>query len=389
MSQLSEVCNALWRDTEGFVYLPIRTKDGQFKPAFAQWPNQAEQIQEYIGKLAAQGAEVYFSPVLWKRKPGPGEKLSKDMFLGTYCLWTELDGNAPESWAIGPADGERVSAAESEPRTATLTVPLPSLRIRSSTITHQHVYWLLDELQTNYEEVENRNRTITLAVGGDTSSWDITQVLRPPDTINYGYSKPDRQQTYPVFIEELNSTRSYSVGDFQLTKDFRPLIKDRLGAIPPVIEVLAKQTWDDDLYQYFSAEAVAKGGRSDQLMGLAYNCAEHGFTDEQIYSVILNADDRWGIYKTRTDRERRLVDIVERARAKHPFTSVELTFQNLIGTDNEAGTVMQTVFTLDQFLSTELHIDWILQGLLPVNGYGIIAGPPGVGKSQLGLILCH
>jgi RecA-family ATPase len=44
---------------------------------------------------------------------------------------------------------------------------------------------------------------------------------------------------------------------------------------------------------------------------------------------------------------------------------------------------------VEDLMAVEINIDWLWQDLLPVSGYGIIAGPTGVGKSQLGLRLCE
>jgi len=40
-------------------------------------------------------------------------------------------------------------------------------------------------------------------------------------------------------------------------------------------------------------------------------------------------------------------------------------------------------------MEQEMTVEWLLEGLIPKGGYGIIAGPNGIGKSQLGLRLCE
>lgn len=117
-------------------------------------------------------------------------------------------------------------------------------------------------------------------------------------------------------------------------------------------------------------------------MQLAYICAESGANDEQIYSVISDANERWGKYpKTRTDRHRRLVDIVERARAKHPV-SLNNSFSGLIGSATKEG---PTLLGAKSFMESDFSIAWHLEGLMSVGGFGLIVGSPGVGKTQLGI----
>lgn len=395
MSELSDFLDYIWGKSEGFVYIPVRTSEGNWKPSWPQWPNQREQIIEFIPKMLALQAEVYISPVLWN-KPKAGEKFSSALFKQSNVLWAEFDGNAPESWQTDtPSSDDRASAADSEPHRATQVGP-PSVRIQSSSERHQHTYWRLKEPITNVLELENKNRTLALELGAD-NCWDATRVLRPPGTTNFGYGKPERKgKTYPVFIEELSPTRQYDKDDFKAVNDFRPLVKERLGSIPDINEVLAKQSWPDSLWKAFNSEPK-EGKRSDQLQAVAYECAEAGFTPEQMYAVLLHCDDRWEKYKHRTDRDRRLVDIIDRAIAKHPFATNTLTFEGLTQpVDSTASSSPTTdefkisvLYQYEDFMKVDIHIDWLLDKLLPSTGYGIIAGPTGVGKSQIALRLAE
>jgi hypothetical protein len=300
MSETSDFLDKIWGRTDGYVAIRFKTREGLFKGTWPHWPSQREQVFDFIELQSAQGSEVYISPPIWKDKPSPGEKWTASQLLGTRVLWVDFDGNAPDTWPVDSG------------------IPEPSIKIQSSTSSRQHNYWVIDEVLTNKEQIENYNRTLALRLGADTSGWDITQLLRPPGTVNFGYAKPERNgQTFPVRIEEL-SERVYQAIEFGLTEDFRPLVKDRLGDIPTIIEVLAKQTWPDSLYRIFTSPPKDRE-RSDQMMLAAYEAAEAGFSDEQIYSILLDCDDRWGKYKDRTDREKRLVDFVDRARTKHPL----------------------------------------------------------------------
>lgn len=115
---------------------------------------------------------------------------------------------------------------------------------------------------------------------------------------------------------------------------------------------------------------------------MAYQAAEIGWNDAQIYSLICDADDRWGKYRDRSDRDLQRSNIVEKARRKHPYSEVDVTFAGL----RESAKITispQTVYSYREFRKLELHIEWVFEDLLAGEGYGIFFGESGVGKTQL------
>lgn len=419
MSSLEEYLDFIWEDTVAYVNLSIKSSDGSWRRSFAEWPRQRVAVRDFITKETAEGSEVFVSPSMWKDKPQPGQQYGKELFLGSHVLWAEFDGNAPEVWVeeynngspegssgplpITPPGDPGAPAADSGPPRGSPehpdgartrgTVP-PSWVNKTSLSQNQHVYWKLDKILTDPDILENLNRTIASELGAD-NCWDATRVLRPPDTTNYGIGKPDRNgKTYPVRVEEANNRR-YQVQRFRQTPDFRPVIRAALENIPDIREVLAKYKWDPDFFKAFT-ETPAYKKRSDVLMFLAYSAAESGFTDEEIYAVIRDADDRWEKYTGRLDRDKWLLDHVDRARAKHPLGSETLTFEGLLGTKHNEGTEGSIENIPDQFefdyhemRDLNVNIEWLLEGFLPKNGYAIIAGPNGIGKTQFGIRLCE
>ena len=428
MSSLSEYLDFLWEDTRAFVNLSLKADDGSWSRSFAEWPRQRTSVESFISAKTAAGFEVFVSPSMWKSKPPPGQQYGKELFLGSHVLWAEFDGNAPDSWNAsynspilqGSISGEAItrppgpggSAADSGPARGTSgdspepgigqdssqesKIVAPSWINQTSSSQHQHVYWKLGQLLTDPDLLENLNRTIASELGAD-NCWDATRVLRPPGTTNYGIGKPDRKgTTYPVRVEEANSRR-YPIQEFKQTYDFRPLVRASMDDIPDIREVLAKHTWDADFYKAFSEEPPYKK-RSDVLQFLAYSAAESGFTNEEIYIVLRDADDRWQKYTGRLDRDKWLIDHVDRARTKYPFGVETLTFEGLLGTKRTKGTEDlnpasevpdKLLFTLPEIWEVNVKIDWLLKGLLPRAGYGILAGPNGIGKSQMGIRLCE
>ena len=149
-----------WGDKEVWVYLPLKAADGRFEKAFFKWPTQRRGTINWVLKNAALPVDVFYSPALFTRA-----NPQKEYVLGARTLWVDFDGNAPVDW---PAD----------------IAPEPTLVIQSSLETNQHCYWRLDELVTDIELLEDRNRALALALKAETSGWDADQILRPPHTIN-------------------------------------------------------------------------------------------------------------------------------------------------------------------------------------------------------------
>lgn len=158
-----------WGKDEAWIYIPLKHADNRFEKAFFKWPTQRRGAVNWVLRNAAQPVDVYFSPALFKRASA-----KKDYVLGSWVLWVDFDGNAPTEW---PTD----------------VVPEPTLVIQSSLERHQHCYWLLDEMITDIDLLEDRNRAIALALKADTSGWDADQILRPPHTVN-------RKRDLPVQI---------------------------------------------------------------------------------------------------------------------------------------------------------------------------------------------
>lgn len=406
MEMLSDFLKFLYEDTHGFVHIAIKADDESWRRTFAEWPRQYELIVDFISQQTAEGSEVFLSPALWKEKPSVGKRNSNENFLGSHVLWAEFDGNAPDSWdnfGVGPELSEGATITPGEPAGAPTAATAPARGIpgppswinATSSDGHQHVYWKAKELITDADLLENINKTIAVAYEAD-NCWDATRVLRPPDTTNYGIGKPERNgKTYSVRVEEAN-TNSYDTRLFGTTRDFRSSTRNNLGPIPDIREVLARRTWDEDFYNAFVDEPAYKK-RSDVLQFLAYSAAESGFSDEEIYAVIQDADTRWKKYTGRQDREKWLIDHVDRARAKYPLGVEVLTFEGLLGTKQREGTeslappeeIEKVDFTLEELMATNIKIEWLIPGLLPRAGYGIIAGQNGIGKSQLGIRFCE
>lgn len=364
---LGKFYDYLWEHNEGWVYLPTKDPETEsWKKTLFEWPKHRGQIVKYTLEKSAEGKEVYVAPAMFNA-PSP----TKDNVKGSNVLWVEFDGNAPVEW--GPQDSE---AADGLP-----VAPEPSLRVCSSREGHEHCYWKLAEFDKDIEWVENVNRSLAYNLKADTSGWDANQVLRPPFTINYKHD-------LPVHIAAARAV-GFSKSDFKDFKNVKQIVTEsiEINDIPPISKVIAKYPWDDHHSDLFFKGIIEEGKRSSALMALGYFGAESGMSDEEIYSVLMNADDRWGKFKNRNDRQKRLLDIINRARQKYPvgLNTAEGMFRGLLADDTDVQIAPKQIWGFDEFNKAEVKVEWVMEGLLEQNGMIVVVSGPGVGKTQLSL----
>lgn len=376
---LSRFFNVIWGEVEGFVYLPtLDRKSNEWHKVFFPWPSYEKAVIQHVLSGTARGLDVYYSPAIYKgegpTKPG---RPVKENIKGSNVIWVEFDGNAEDyQTLLGQSDGDDGSGRE----TGAQRVPEPSVRVQSSLDGHEHVYWRVDEFMEGYKWWEDKNRSITYNLRSDTSGWDATQILRPPYTQNY---KRDR----PVTVITQDGP-TYSRKAFEHLSPPPQIVTENIviDELPSVESVIAKYPWDEEHFKMFMDPVIEEGKRSAALMRMGYFCIEAGMTDTEAYAVLYNADERWGKYKGRADQKRRLVDIIDRARQKHPNPTAGLTFAGLLGQKN-IQTGRSLTYGFKDFLDSDIKVEWAIEGLLEVGGLGMLASMPGVGKTQVSIQL--
>ena len=336
----------LYGGLEGYVAAATKTAganegdDIVFKRSAFAWPAMRTELLDWIITQSPK-SDVYLAPAIFSTPSGKRED-----FKVTNVLWTEFDGSVPKDSSLG-------------------NIPLPTMRVQSSGADNQHWYWKLDAPLTSVAEVESINRALTYQLGADTSAWDANQILRPPNTLNHK--------------RNLSTSLIFRSGDTvaPVTFDVLPPVEavsvDLPEVIPDITDVILKYSFTKeagDLYR--SRPEDSNQDRSGMLMRLGYFLAEMGLSDAEMFSVLRNADDRWGKFKGRTDRNRRLSDLIGTAKRKYPGFV-------------EASDDAVTIYGLQSFLNTEVEIEWVIEGLLQTMGYMLLTGPAGVGKTQFSL----
>lgn len=329
----------LYEGLEGYVYLAAsdRAIEEDWKQEFFEYPKQRDTLIKVI-RSVSQKLEVYLAPAIYKEP-----KCTKESFKASNVVWTEFDGNAPD-W----------STEENK----------PTLIIQTSSNKNQHVYWRLNEPVLDVNKLEDINRRITYNMGADSSAWDATQVLRPPDTINH------KKDPLPVFIyESTSNVFDANVFNYLEAPPQHDTTEWSLSVVPEADDVLLRYSFGPDLVHLLLAEPEKIKDRSVSLMNLAYGCAELGMNNNEIMSILIRADDRWKKFKNRKDRLKRLSHIIVVARNKHPEKE-------------DLQEYAPVVFGFQSLLDTDINIEWLIEPMLLQQGNMLIVGPSGVGKTQ-------
>lgn len=351
--ELDTYLSFLFDGLEGYVHVALADRDpnhevSNWEQKFFEWPKQRIEVETII-QNETLSRDVYVCPAMLSEP-----STNREAFLSSNVVWTELDdrralqveGLRTGDWSI-------------------YNCPMPSLRIQSGWAGNEHWYWRLNDPITEASDLEGINRALCNAFGADQSGWDATQVLRPPQTLNH---KRDKLVTQILTIsqEGLNETA------FQrLTPVVRPELIDR-NTIPEALNVLLKYPFGPKAIELFRS-TPGEGDRSTALMSLGYLCAEMGMTDGEVFSLIRNADDRWGKFRGRRDRDTRLSDLIAKVRIKVPTRLGVSELDNL------------RAYGLKSLMETEVVLNWLVPDVLEAGGYMLLTGPSGVGKTQWSL----
>ena len=366
---LTQFFDTIWGSVDGFVYLPVKDQTNTWKKNFFPWPKAKRNIIDYVLANAAQSKDVYFSPAVWE-KPS----LERSSIKGSNVVWADFDGSYPDEWTTPrPQAGSEAPGA----------VPgHPSVTVQSSTESHQHVYWKLDEFNTDLDRIQEINRAIAYTYKADSSGWDAEQILRPPFTTNH-------KRGLPVLISSFDDT-TYPVDDFSHFKSVKQLVREAVDIenLPDPVTVIGKYVWEPDTLDLINKPKEELNiDRSAGMMRIAYTAAEKGLSDAEAYSILLWIDDRWEKFKQRGDRQRRLLDMINKARQKYPHKIEDPTFDGLRGKLTPVAVDIKVVYNFGEFLATDISVDWVVKDLISEQSINLIAGPANVGKTQLAINL--
>lgn len=350
---LDDFCTFLFGEEVGYVYMPIKSKEGEWEPNFSfEWPRQKQDIIDHVERYSSVH-DVYIGPALFSEKSGKLEHVR-----GANVAWAEFDGQIPTMEMMQE-----------------YKVPEPTLRIRSSVPGREHWYWRYEEFQTDLGLIQDINKGLAYALGADTGGWDACQVLRPVGSLNH-----KREAKHAVTIIR-HSSVSYGTKAFEqvpVPEDSYSLEDFNKSKIPNAPRVIARKgPWDsEETDLLFRAEI--KGDRSSALMRVAYMCCEKGLTNSEVYALISWCDSRWGKFLNRNDKEQRYIAIINKARVKFPYE----------GMQGIASSLILPTYSIRDLIAMKDEVDWIIDGILPNKGLVFVVGKSGSGKTIMCTGLC-
>lgn len=181
--------------------------------------------------------------------------------------------------------------------------------------------------------------------------------------------------------------RTFDLADFDevpVVEAASSAILGDLSEVPHIEDIAAELRWTDDLNEYVTGDTPTD--RSTALMEAAYMAAEEAWEDAHILSLVDFLADRWGKYDGRKDRDKVLLDILERVREKVGYDGIDTSVPGGFLEEHHATIVDETeILGFDDFVARSYPIEWILEGLLPFSGAGVLTGWPGAGKTSLSL----
>lgn len=346
---LEQFFEAMFGDNEGWVYSPTKDPNSAtFEQYFYHWPNQKDRLIQHVERQTATN-EVYFGPGLFS-KPGA----EKEDFKGTWYVWAEFDGTLPEN-LVG--------------------VPQPTIKLRSSTEGHEHWYWRLDRFVTDITVIEDISQRLAYYLGADLGCWNANRVLRPPGTLHHESGQHTILIRWSEESSPVEAFKDLPVLPVALVKD------DDIGYIPQALDVIMKYQFSSDAAELFKCRLEdlhpdPNTGRPDRSAALTKLChfgVEMGMNNAEILGILYNADERWGKFKDRPDRKRRLLGIINHCRSRHPVDPIE---------EEAKAAEHLRVYGYTEFAHTDLEIEWVIPGLIHKKGRVLISGPKGAGKSQ-------
>lgn len=343
-----DFCGFLYGVERGLAYLPtLNPKDGSWEQFFFKWPEQKKEIIEHV-RSHAKSHSVYISPALFSF-----EDSHKEYVAGSNVVWADFDGNAPSDETLR---GQ--------------SIPLPSIRIQSSVVGRQHLYWKLEKFSTDIEAIEGINRAIAYKLEADPGGWDINQVLRPPGSYNH-------RRNAETVIASINSER-YSHNLFGALPVPRVQF-DRASfnalRIPRVKNVIHSVTWmSNELALLWKADP-GKAPRHKILCKLAYLCAEEKKLDNAgIFAILKWVDARptFRKFADRSDADMSYIRLIDYVRQKFPYESEKLEFDTRF-----------KVYGFNTHINEVEKLEWIVPGILGKNSSVVVAGLSGSGKTRL------
>ena len=323
----------IWQNQPG-RYFCISTKSATGKWRDKMFDKDEEdEIRSYIRRN--KDKDLYMTPHGFTEP-----SRTKEFAVSPHLLYSDLDECDPRSLAIRPT-----IAIESSPG--------------------RYVgYWVTDEPAS-----EELNRRMSYMIGADKSGWDLTQVLRIPNTRNYKYDSTPRVKIL------WKDGPKYKI---RRLEKLIPSINDSMGRVDSDEAAVAiYKKYEDKLDRWARRELMTgkpkHGTRSEVLWKLHNSCLECGMTRDEAFTVLWASP--WNKFRERRNGQEQLWRELDKAVDQH--------FEKFrVDAEKKASESWNPLPAPMSEIERE-HIDWLVPGFIPRRELVIVEGDPGLGKSYL------
>lgn len=370
-----EFFDLVWGRKECYVDLPSKA-NGHWIPANIEWPAQRGMVRRRIESCLEDDEDVYFSVARFRSK---GRRIAD--VLPTHWLWADLDRVDPVF-----LDEDNV---------------LPTLAWESSPGRYQCLWKLRHSLRP--EQQTRLNRALSHAIGADKGGWDLTQVLRPPGTVNHKYSPPANVELLwydaDIVYEPAALVRAVRAIDPSETHDGQATAAKITEGVVSLDKLPARARRLLGTPQ----DQVVVGERSSKLWELECLLLEHGLDEETVFSLVEGT--AWNKHKEVGNSERRLREEIGRA-AKRVASRVPKSTADSVrrrddddigGTEGDAEPGEQPASVrvrpspfveYANFLSATIETPrWLIHDIWSSASHGIIGGEPKTSKSTFAMAM--
>ncbi len=319
----------VWKEQPGrYFCISSKSRRGKWDDKFFT-RSQFKTVRQYIeGNL---NKDMYWCP----------HGFSKPRRLKEYAVLPQL------LWA----DLDEVDPSEIK--------PMPSIAWQSSPGRYVGL-WMTDK-----EITEELNRRLTYMLEADLGGWDLTQVLRVPNTTNYKYKSTPKVKVL------WSDGPSYKIREIEklLPKDQEP--EPSFGEAIKVFKRYEKKLGGFARREILNGKPKT-GKRSEVLWRLNNDCIEAGMSTDEAFTLLRVSP--WNKFAGRRNGDkqlrRELDKVVSQKLETAPITARE-------DADSE-----RFLFTPIEDVEEEA-VEWIWYPYLARGELTILEGDPGLGKSYL------
>ena len=323
--------HSLWKRQPG-QYFCISTKSatGKWKDNWFS-REQLKELPEFIGDNLDKN--VYFCPHGFTKA-----ERKKEFAVAPRMLYADLD--------------------ESDPRKLDLK---PTIAIESSPGRYVGLW------ETDDPAEEALNRRLSYSIGADVSGWDLTQVLRVPNTKNFKYHTTPRVRVMwhdgPVY-------------EIKRLERMIPQMKTVMGEDLDNQAARVFKRYEKKMPRWLRRELVQgkpePGKRSEVLWKMQNEMLEIGMSREEAFDLLWVCP--WNKFKNRRDGADQLWRELDKSLEQH-FSG----YQKQKANDDDPMAFNPLPRSMADVVMR--NIDWIAPGLFARGEVTIVEGDPGLGKS--------